>query len=336
MNGSQIKLDGHMQSLLRGDGGEANACAMRIVTDCARVLGAESLVAVESAHIDGCLYHGDSGVYFLEHLVKLGGRVAIPSTLNVGALDLRNPGIVSADIHAQTMARRLMNAHTALGCEATWTCAPYQAGHRPKRGTQVAWAESNAVVFVNSVLGARSNRYGDFLDICMAICGYAPFTGLHREECRRATVVVDTNKLSRAMKSTAAFYPVLGAWLGRTVGDAVAVIDGLPRDIPEDRLKALGAGAAATGSVGLFHIVGVTPEAPDLETACQSMQPDRHIELDAPTIRVARDSLDTARGTEFDCVALGSPHFSELECRDVLEQLAGRTASKPIYICTNR
>lgn len=309
---------------------------MRIVVRSAELLGARRLIDVVSSHIDGCLYHGDSGVFFLEHLVTLGGEVAIPSTLNIGAVDTQNPGIIRADIRAQTMARRLMTAHTALGCEPTWTCAPYQTGHRPALGEQIAWGESNAVVFANSVLGARTNRYGDLLDICMAIVGKAPYYGLHTDTARRATIRVDCSELSASLTSIAAFYPVLGAWLGRSLGEDVAVIDGLPESIPEDSLKALGAGAAATGSVGLFHIAGVTPEAPDVATACQNRVPDESILVTPAMIRATRDMLDTAASDDFDCVALGSPHFSKVECGEFEKILNGRRAQKPVYICTSR
>jgi len=121
------------------------AMALRIVLQAARLLGAKELVAIASAHIDGCLYHGDSGVHFAERLVALGARTAVPTTLNVGALDLLHPDLVRLDAHRRAMARRLMDAHLKLGCAATWTCAPYQAGHRPRKGTHVAWGESNAI-----------------------------------------------------------------------------------------------------------------------------------------------------------------------------------------------
>ena len=115
------------------------------------------------------------------------------ATLNVGAIDLTGCSRNRLPPHELEMASRMMTAYKALGCEQTWTCAPYQAGHRPRLGSQVAWGESNAVVFCNSVLGARTNRYGDFLDIACAISGRAPDYGLHRTENRRATVVFDVS-----------------------------------------------------------------------------------------------------------------------------------------------
>lgn len=310
--------------------------AMRIVVEAARLLGAKRLIPIASAHIDGCLYHGDAGVYFVEKLSSLGGKVCVPTSLNVGALDLIHPELVRTDPHVREMAERQMRAYVSLGCAATWTCAPYQAGYRPRLGEHVAWAESNAVAFANSVLGARTNRNGDLLDICCALTGRAPFYGLHEDDNRRATIRVDTSKISAALKNEDSFYPVLGAWLGAEAGAGVAVIDGLPDKINEDRLKALGAAAAATGAVGLFHIAGVTPEAPSVDAACGGVEPERTVVVTPDMIRAARDRLSTSAGDRLDCIALGSPHFSEDECRTLLAELGNQRANVPIYVCTRR
>ncbi|HUI16565.1 MAG TPA: aconitase X catalytic domain-containing protein [Alphaproteobacteria bacterium] len=316
--------------------GPARAMALRIVAETARILGASRLIAIASAHIDGCLYHGDSGTEFAEKLVAGGGKVAVPSTLNVGALDLIHPKRVHADRHRYDMALRMMRAYEALGCRPTWTCAPYQAGHRPELGEQVAWGESNAVAFVNSVLGARSNRYGDFLDIAAAIAGRAPYAGLHLAENRRARVVLETSALSAALKASDAFYPVLGTLLGREVGSTVAAIVGLPAGVSEDRLKALGAAAASTGAVGLFHVVGTTPEAPTLAAALGELPPERIIRVTAQMLRQARDSLSTAEGERIDAIALGSPHFSLEEFAELERLAAGRRFALPFYVCSGR
>ena len=325
--------------MLDGRDGPAVAMALRIVTETARMLGADSLIPIASAHIDGCLYHGDSGTEFAEKLVALGGTVRVPTTLNVGALDLMHPGRVRFDAHRAAMARRMMDAYVALGCRQTWTCAPYQAGHRPAPGTDVAWGESNAVAFCNSVLGARTNRYGDFLDICAALSGYAPRTGLHLPENRRATVLIDASGIGRNLTAEPAFFPVLGAWLGRTVGDAIAAIDGLPTPIDEDCLKALGAAAASSGSVGLFHVIGATPEAPDRHAAFGGATPRDTIQLTAAMLRETRDRLSTRPalpGTAIDAVAIGSPHLSPGEFAALDARLAGRRCAVPIYACTGR
>src|SRR5207245_3592355 len=149
----RLHLTSSERKVAAGRDGPARAMAMRIVADSARLLGAARLVAIASAHIDGCLYHGDSGTLFAERLVEGGGKVAVPTTLNVGALDLLHAGRVRLAPARAAMARRMMDAYLKLGCRPTWTCAPYQAGHRPALGQHVAWGESNAVAFCNSVLG---------------------------------------------------------------------------------------------------------------------------------------------------------------------------------------
>lgn len=233
----------------------------------------------------------------------------------------------------------MMRAYEQLGCRPTWTCAPYQAGHRPALGTDVAWGESNAVAFCNSVLGARTDRYGDFLDICAALTGRAPYTGFHKPENRLARIVIDAHNLPAPLTDEDSFYPVLGTWLGATCGSEVAVIDGLPAPISEDRLKAVGAAGASAGSVGLFHIVGVTPEAPTLQAALGGRSPDQTIVLTAPMLRGARDRLSTGipvAGAPIDAVAIGSPHLSIDEFDRLSRLLAGRRVAVPFYACTGR
>ncbi len=349
-----LSLTSHERALLDG-ADDASALAMRVVVAAADLLGADRLIEVESAHIDGCLYHGDGGVEFAERLVAGGGRVAIPTTLNVGALDLLHPGMVRAGAHRTAMARRQMDAYVALGCLPTWTCAPYQgagqpgagqagvgqsgigqSGHRPAFGTHIAWGESNAIAFANSVLGARTERYGDFLDACCALTARAPLHGLHLDANRRATVVIDASAVPRALAADDVFYPVLGTWLGLEVGRDVAAVTGLPRSVTEDQLKALGAAAASTGAVALFHVVGVTPEAPTLEAATGGVPPARRVTLSADVIRGARDRLSTTDADTIDAVAVGSPHFSLEEFRRLVPLVQGRRMAVPFFACTGR
>jgi hypothetical protein len=332
-----VHLTPDERAFLDGAHGETGALAMRVVVAAADLLGAEQLVDIVSAHIDGCLYHGNGGVEFAEKLVQGGGRVVVPTTLNVGALDLLHPGRVRADAHRTTMARRQMDAYLTMGCAPTWTCAPYQAGHRPAFGEQVAWGESNAIAFANSVLGARTERYGDFLDACCALTGRAPLYGLHLEENRRATVVVDASGVPDALKRRDVFFPVLGTWLGLEVGTEISVIVGLPTDTTEDQLKALGAAAASSGAVALFHVAGVTPEAPTLDVATGGAPPSRTVRLTADMLRASLDRLSTAGDAEdIDAVAVGSPHFSREEFAELARLVRGRRLAVPFYACTGR
>jgi len=310
--------------------------AMRILSTMGRAMNAPGMVRIESAHVDGCLLHGKSGVTFAEKLVSMKGKVRVPTTLNVGAMDLNRPENVRLDSARGDLAVRLMNAYVAMGGKPTWTCAPYQAGFRPRVGAHVAWAESNAVVFANSVLGARTNRYGDFMDICCALTGYAPYSGMHRPEHRVATVLVDASPLPDTLWQDDAAFAVLGSWLGRSVGKDIAVIDGMPVDISEDRLKALGAAAASTGSVALFHIAGVTPEAPDVKTALGGNAPARVLTLTQERFDTQRDRMSTARGDRVDVVAVGSPHFSLDEFTHLIRFFGDRRSRIPFYACTGR
>lgn len=326
-----VQLTTIEREIAAGSAGPAAAMALRIVADTARLLDASKLVPIASAHIDGCLYHGDSGTLFAERLVSDGGTVAVPTTLNVGALDLLHAGRVRLAPERAAMARRMMDAYLKLGCRPTWTCAPYQAGHRPALGQHVAWGESNAVAFCNSVLGARTERYGDFLDICAAISGRAPETGLHLDENRRPSLLVDCGALDPRLVEEDAFWPVLGAWLGETSAGRVVAFTGLPKKIDEDRLKAMGAAAASIGAVGLFHIEGVTPE--------RFERPRDVLKLSGAMLHAARDRLSTVRakaGDKVDAIAVGSPHFSFDEFKRLLGHLRGRKPAIPIYVCTGR
>ncbi|MGD9913991.1 MAG: aconitase X [Rhizobiaceae bacterium] len=332
-----LVLSADEQAIAAGRDGAGAAMAMRIVADSARLLGAPRLIPIASAHVDGALYHGDSGTLFAEKLVEGGAKVAVHSTLNVGALDLMGCARVRLEEPARSMARRMMDAYRQLGCAQTWTCAPYQAGHRPASGTDVAWGESNAVAFCNSVLGARTNRYGDFLDIACAIAGRAPDYGLHRPENRHATVVVNVAGLDPAFMASEIAWPVLGSLFGRCVGSSIGVLTQVGTHPGEDALKAFGAAAASTGAVGLFHIEGVTPEAPDLATALGGLPPAQRIVVTPQMARDAQARLSTAEQPDgIDAVAIGSPHLSLAEFAALDRLIAGRRLSVPIHACTGR
>ena len=323
--------------MLSGASGEGAAMAIRIVAETARLMGAAELVSVQSAHIDGALYHGDSGTLFAEKLVELDAKVSIRSTLNVGGLDLMGCSRVNLPSHERDMAGRMMRAYIKLGCEPTWTCAPYQAGHRPALGVNVAWGESNAVVFCNSALGARTNRYGDFLDIACAISGRAPLYGLHLSENRRAAFVFDVSGVAPAFLGSEIAWPVLGSLYGRMAGSAIGVVTGIARHPGDDALKAFGAAAASTGGVGLFHIEGVTPEAPTLAAVTGGEPVKETFVIHDAMFRDQQKRLATALdASRIDAVAIGSPHLSLAEFEKLAQLLNGRRTKLPFYACTGR
>lgn len=307
---------------------------MRLVLRAAEATGATELIDVSRAHVDSCLYHGEASLDFVDRLVDGRARVRIPTTLNVGAVDLLHPELNRGDARIAERGRLLMDRYHTLGARPTFTCAPYQlADARPSLGEQVAWGESNAIAFCNSVLGARTNRYGDFLDIAAAITGRVPHAGLHRTDARRATLVLRLDAdVPVPLRDADVLFPVLGLVVGRRAGSAVAVIDGLPGGQSEDRLKALGAAAASSGSVAMFHVVGSTPEAPTLAAALQHGEPEAVDVIGLAELHAARDELTTTAGDRLTAVSLGTPHASAAEL-DRYAALLGNRRVHPDVEC---
>jgi predicted aconitase len=332
-----LTLSDDDRAMLAGDRGEGARFAMRILVRAAEAMGAERLLDISSAHVDGCLYHGKAGLDFARRLVDGGAGVSVPTTLNVSSLDLLHPEIVHLDRETATDARELMDAYVAMGCRPTWTCAPYQLPQRPAFGEHVAWAESNAIVFANSVLGARTGRYGDFIDICCAVAGRAPAAGPHLDDERVARTVFRVGDLPDRLLADEAAFAAIGHIVGGSTGSAVPAIVGLPPSTTEDQLKALGAAAASSGAVAMFHAVGVTPEAPTLEAATGGRPPAIDVSIDLAAMRAARDELSSVPvGADVGSVSVGTPHCSASELRRLAALVEGRRLAIPCYANTGR
>jgi predicted aconitase len=312
------------QAMLAGAAGPAAQLAMTIVVRMAGLCDAAELLDITAAHIDSTIYIGEAGLEFAERLAGLGARVSVPTTLNVSGLDEHGWQAWPVPADWASKARRQMAAYQSMGTIPTWTCAPYQSGPRPHFGQQIAWGESNAIVFANSVLGARTERYPDLLDICCAITGRVPAAGLHLEENRGGEVQFQLRGVPVALQADDTFYPVLGHVLGQVAQDRIPVVVGLEVQPSEDQLKALGAAAASSGTVALFHLVGITPEAPTLPAAMRGRPPHDVMEVTLETLRAAREELTTAEGETLDMVVLGSPHFSLAEFQQLAPLLAGQ------------
>jgi len=332
-----VLLTADDEAMLAGRDGDAVAISMRVVVAMAGLSGAGELVDITGAHIDACLFHGYAGLDFAELLVQGGGLVRVPTTLNVSSLDLLHPDRYRGDVQTAAAARRLMDAYVAMGARPTWTCAPYQLPTRPGLGEHVAWAESNAIVFANSVLGARTGRYGDFIDIAAALTGRAPCSGLHLTAARRARVVFDVVDVAERLLEEDTTYALLGHVIGERVGSLVPVVTGLPA-LGEDRLKALGAAAASSGAVAMFHVVGSTPEAPSLDAALQGVRPDWVESVTSRDLLAARRALSTGTGRPLVGVNLGTPHFSVAEFAQLRPLMVGRRVAPAIefYVNTGR
>jgi cis-L-3-hydroxyproline dehydratase len=309
------------EAILSGARGEAAAVAMRIVLRMAEIEGADALIDITRAHIDGCIYTGPGGLAFAEKLKDLGGRVKVPTTLNAISVDQRGWRAQGIPPVFGEPASRLADAYVAMGAEPTYTCAPYLLDDRPARDEQIVWAESNAVVFANSVLGARTMKYPDYLDICVALTGRAPKAGCHLENARLPALRIRLPALNDVDDS---LYPLLGYLIGTLSPDTIAVVEGLADHAPSrDDLKAFGAAFATTSAAPMFHIAGVTPDAvshdgyPDLALPV--------IDITSHQLRQAWAELNGAEAGPVQLVSLGNPHFSADEIGTLAALCRGRS-----------
>src|SRR5262245_3492225 len=321
-----LKLSDGDRAMLNGDHGPAPQLAMSILVRMADVYGARELMDISQAHIDSTIYLGDATLEFAERLAALGARVAVPTSLNVSGVDECGWKDWAVSPEWAAKAARQMLAYERMGAVPTWTCAPYQTQMRPSFGQQIAWGESNAIAFANSVIGARTERYPDLLDICCAITGRVPAVGLHVTEQRAGQLRLRLVDVPRTLQQDDQFFAVLGHLVGKLAGDRIPVIDGIVVSPPEDQLKAFAAAVASSGRVALFHIVGLTPEAATLEAAFQDRAPEETIDITIADLRAARRELTTADGRELDMVILGSPHFSLAEFELLAPLVSGRRA----------
>jgi len=327
-----IKLDEQEERWLSGVDGAAMQLAMRLVLAAAEASGASSFVPIEMAHINSCHYSGQLSLDFAEFLLAEGARLSVPTHTNASLISCSSPslrpeGESPAEVRG---ARRVMQIYEELGCSTMWTCAPYQQPEgRPVFGAHVVGSESNAVGFVNSVLGARTNKYGDLLDISAALVGRVPLAGLHTDDGRRADHLFDLSDLDQAALADPNLPHLLGVLIGQRAGSRVGVVQGLP-SATEDEMKAIAAGAAAAGGVDLFHLVGITPEANTLDDATHNAQPSQYTPVSSADLTTAAQQLttaDPADGQPLKAVCLGTPHFSVAEFLETVDLFAGRSVA---------
>ena len=315
-----IELTEHDRALLAGSYGKAAQVAMQIVLRMAHLQGATQLVDITQAHIDGCIYTGPASLRFARQLVAWGAKVRVPTTLNSISVDQRRWRELGIDPALGVPASDLGDAYMAMGAQLSFTCAPYLLDSAPKAGEQIVWAESNAVVYANSVLGARTLKYPDYLDICIALTGRAPLIGCHLEDQRKARLQIELPTLGNLDD---AFYPLLGYHIGALAGSRIPLVLGLKQQHPDlDDLKAFGAAFATTSAAPLFHIAGVTPEALDPAQVLDGPLPVLKVSLE--DLLLSWHELNSARDPKVDVVSLGNPHFSLSEFAHLARLCQGR------------
>ena len=332
-----MNLPEHTRAQLAGDHGKAMQLAARLVVKAAEIMGAERLIPISFAHLDACFYTGQAHVDFVRFLIENGASLAVETWTNNGVVSLADPSLRPRHEDPEMVegAAELMHLYERLGTRPTWTCAPYQLAGGPKLGDHIAVGESNAVSYYNSVVGARTNKYGDYLDVACALTGFAPDAGLHRDEGRRADLHIDATTLPEAWRREDFFAHLIGHHAGRLSGRRVPVMSGLFPDTPKFALKAISSAAASSGGVELWHAVGVTPEAQHLAAVFD--RGDTHRVTSDDLARAHRD-LSTARDGPLDAVALGTPHFGLGEFEALVRLFDGRKvkAGVPMLVSTSR
>jgi predicted aconitase len=322
-----LRLSPQEQASLAGRSGPGERKAMEIVFALGQIYGAKRLVSISSVQVAGVSYRnlGEAGLEFLNEWADDGARVRVPTTLNPAGMDLdawRELGF--SDTFAQRQLA-VIDAFERLGVRTTCTCTPYLVGNVPGQGEHVAWAESSAVSYANSVLGARTNREGGPSALAAAILGRTAAYGYHLDENRRATLRVDVRCAVRTLSD----FGALGHMVGKMARNRVPFFVGLDA-CSQTSLKALGAAMAASGAVALYHVLGVTPEAdrPDV------LAPE-HESLVVDNLRPAYAALN-ADAQQIDLVWFGCPHASLEEMAEIARLLDGRTVKTALWITAAR
>jgi len=312
------------ERILAGEEGQGKRKAMELVVALGDIYGAKRLIPIASAQVSGASFKtiGDAGIKFLEDFSRE-TRVSVPASLNPLGLDMRrwrSMGVSQAFFDKQA---RIVSAYRSMGVDLLYTCTPYLAGNRPRKGQHIAWAESSATVFANSYLGARTNREGGPSALAAAVIGKTAEYGLHLDENRRPRVIIDINEIPDGM------IPLAGYVVGKLAGKRVPLIRG--PDFSADQHKSFGAAMAATGAVSMYVTHGRgTKSKPGVGEVEECIEVEK-----SELIRTA----DTLQGQDaWDLVAVGCPHCSPDELRSMARFLKNRKPSQgsDVWFCTSR
>jgi hypothetical protein len=321
-----MHLTKEQEATLAGEKGEVLRRSMMLLVRLGDIYKADRMLDVRSVQVAGVSYKsiGDPGLDFLEDYARQGAKVKALTFLNPAGMDMEDWKALGFPADFAAKQKRIMDAFAEMGIVTSATCTPYLAGNLPRFREHIAWSESSAVSFSNSVIGARTNREGGPSALASALCGVTPNYGLHLDENRKPNYVVEVGVPLDGMSD----YGALGYHVGKIVKNKVPYFVGLPES-DTDMLKALGAAMAASGAVGIYHVDGQTPEA------------HQHCIMGLEKIPFGRKELDEAyeklnTGAKPDIAILGCPHASLREIIALAQKLEGRTVKKALWICTSR
>ncbi|KAA0015001.1 MAG: DUF521 domain-containing protein [Thermoplasmata archaeon] len=320
-----MHLTPEQEKMLEGEHGEMIAKMMRLLVRLGDVYNASKMIPVASVQVAGVSYKsiGDAGLEFLQDIARE-ARVKVLTFLNPAGMDLENWREMGIDEGFAKKQAAIIEAFKKMGIVISATCTPYLAGNLPRYRQHIAWSESSAVSFANSVIGARTNREGGPSALAAAITGFTPYYGLHLDENRQSNVIVEV----KAELKTSTDFAAMGHYVGREVKKGIPYFKGI-KNADVDDLKGLGAAIAASGAIALYHAEGITPEAKEV-----NIEGLEKIEFGEEEKRETYERLNT--GEEEDIIIFGCPHASLKEIIKISKLVEGRKARKPFWICTSR
>ncbi len=316
--------------MLNGDKGPAVKKAMEILVALGESFAAERLVVVNNVHMAGSsvLVAEEAGTKFVEDIRRKGGNFLTRVTTNPTAVDPTQWEAIGIPESDNVLQTRLTEAYAGMGANTCNTCIPYLVGNSPRFGEHMAWGESSAVVFANSVCGARTNREGGPSGLASALTGRTPEYGFHLKKNRYGKFLIKVETPLNDMTD----YGTLGFFAGKIAGQDTPVFTGIPANPTLEELKALSAALASSGAVSMFHAVGVTPEAPTLEEAFGSGEPEKTLVFGAAEKEQAEAALNKEPSDHVDWILVGCPNASVQEIREVAEALQGKKVHKDITL----
>ncbi|CZR45019.1 uncharacterized protein FPRO_15806 [Fusarium proliferatum ET1] len=330
INTLKTRLSDTDQAMLDGANGEAARISLKIIVRMAHMMGAPELMDVSQAHADAAWY-GPGSVAFGQRLRASGDRFLVPTTINSLNIDQKRWRALGVNAEFGSACDELAKAFVDMGGKISFTCAPYLLETAPKLGDPIAWGESNAVIYANSVLGARTLNNPNMLEALIALTGRAPKAGVYVDENRLASVWL---RVTPPRGIDDSFWPILGYALGAIAMTRIPVITGLENLKPSnDNFKAFSAAFATSSSAPMFHMVNPTPEAPTFETVCPHGVIPEAFDVDWKHLEAIWDEFNHgSKPREIDLISFGNPHFSFQEIKEVSKLCQGRTKKGDVAV----
>lgn len=328
-----MNLNAEEQAMLDGQYGWAVQKSMQILVALGSIYGAQRLVPIASAQIAGVSYDnlGEAGLNWLDEMSQGGGRVRTLTTLNPAGMDTENWPALGIEAEFARNQERVLAAFARMGVVTTCTCTPYLVGNLPHFGEHIAWAESSAVCFANSVIGARTNREGGPSALAAALTGRTPEYGYHLQEARKPGMTVEVTATVKDTRDFGALGKAIGARLeGRGEKPAVYILGIETASL--EMLKSFCASLATYGGAALFHMEGITPEAP----VWAGVLPAHRLQIAPSDLSEASADLQDNRVGAPDFFSLGCPHLSLAEIARLAELLRGKRVQHEFWITTAR